>query len=441
MAIAMMFGLIFVFFVMAFALDSSLWYFDHRRAENQAEAAALAGVNELPGPIGPGTRTAVLAKVDEWLGYNQSSSSERLCPADSADTTNIFDSGGTGALNAVRVCVRRPAPAIFAQLAGIQGVMVSGAATARVRMEPLDYGLMAMGSCNLLNGHIVVNTNTIVRLDAPVGTHHGTYVAVHGCPAINLLGVQAELRATKHEVADILSVCLPGGNILFPPTCTIQGDIPDPYIDLKPLPQPGACRAWSNASPNPPDRYCSVTITAGPPAALLDCSGVPRSQCFYTFTGDFTMEQDAELQFLPSASGGTPAGVTLYFTCSVSPCNGAPVGNIQWANPGVKIGTMAQPLRGNPDWFHQLIWVDPTAQKTPARTVDIRVGPNTFLAGRIYAAPSDVRFTGNTGEIATLNVTVVASRIEFSGGMQLTFPWTPDTPAFLPVSRNVALVE
>jgi Flp pilus assembly protein TadG len=56
MAFAIMFGFLILFSLSAFGLDMGVWYADHRRAQNQAEAAALAGVNVLPQPEGPSGR-------------------------------------------------------------------------------------------------------------------------------------------------------------------------------------------------------------------------------------------------------------------------------------------------------------------------------------------------------------------------------------------------
>ena len=48
MAIAMILSLIGVLTLFALALDAGLWFFDHRTAQNQADAAALAAAQYLP---------------------------------------------------------------------------------------------------------------------------------------------------------------------------------------------------------------------------------------------------------------------------------------------------------------------------------------------------------------------------------------------------------
>jgi hypothetical protein len=121
MAILFVLTLLVVFIFFALAFDAGLWYFDHRTAQNQSEAAALAAVQELPATdTGPAT-----AAADDWLTKNGSGSDERSC-------LDYSDRNGDGLFDTVRVCVRRPSPGIFAALSGIESVNVSASATATV---------------------------------------------------------------------------------------------------------------------------------------------------------------------------------------------------------------------------------------------------------------------------------------------------------------------
>lgn len=121
MAILFVLTLLVVFIFFALAFDAGLWYFDHRTAQNQSEAAALAAVQELPATdTGPAT-----AAADDWLTKNGSGSDERSC-------LDYSDRNGDGRFDTARVCVRRESPGIFAALSGIDFVNVSAAATATV---------------------------------------------------------------------------------------------------------------------------------------------------------------------------------------------------------------------------------------------------------------------------------------------------------------------
>jgi Flp pilus assembly protein TadG len=121
MAILFILTLLVVFIFFALAFDAGLWYFDHRTAQNQSEAAALAAAQELPNTDTSGATAA----ADEWLAKNGSGADERYC-------LDYSDRSGDGKFDTARVCVRREAPGIFAALSGIKSVWVSAAATATV---------------------------------------------------------------------------------------------------------------------------------------------------------------------------------------------------------------------------------------------------------------------------------------------------------------------
>lgn len=124
MAILMVLIVIVVFMFFALALDAGLWYFDHRTAQNQTEAAALAAVQELPSQDTGDAQNA----AGTWLQRNGSGTGD-LCTTDGI----VFsDSNNDGAMDTVRVCVRRNSPGIFSQLAGIEFATISAAATARI---------------------------------------------------------------------------------------------------------------------------------------------------------------------------------------------------------------------------------------------------------------------------------------------------------------------
>src|SRR5438034_7274381 len=79
-----------VFVLAALALDSGLWFFDHRHAQNQAEAAAQAAAIELPAP----TTALATTQANAWLAKNREASitltevaTEALCASELSSTT------------------------------------------------------------------------------------------------------------------------------------------------------------------------------------------------------------------------------------------------------------------------------------------------------------------------------------------------------------------
>ncbi|GAB4320766.1 MAG: hypothetical protein Kow0010_00740 [Dehalococcoidia bacterium] len=121
MAITMVLMVLVVFMFFAFSFDAGLWYFDHRTAQNQAEAAALAAVHHLPDD----DTTAAQNAAEAWLTHNGAS-------VDDVECMEFEDRNGDGKYETARVCLRRQSPGIFAALSGISIAWISAAATATV---------------------------------------------------------------------------------------------------------------------------------------------------------------------------------------------------------------------------------------------------------------------------------------------------------------------
>lgn len=124
-AIAFVLTLLFIFTLFALAFDAGVWFFDHRTAQNQAEAAALAATQHLPAA----DTTAATTAADQALVANGSDSAERSC-------LEFEDRNGDGRYETVRVCVERNSAGVFSNLSGVTFVTVSAAATATV--GPVD---------------------------------------------------------------------------------------------------------------------------------------------------------------------------------------------------------------------------------------------------------------------------------------------------------------
>jgi Flp pilus assembly protein TadG len=136
MAITMVLVVLVIVAVTALSFDTGVWYFDHRTAQNQAEAAALAAVLELPAKgtqTDSDARANALAQANFILEKNGSdAAAEGECPtSDDANFVEFQDLTNDGKADSVTVCVRRQSPGAFSSLSGIDFVHVSASATAR----------------------------------------------------------------------------------------------------------------------------------------------------------------------------------------------------------------------------------------------------------------------------------------------------------------------
>lgn len=128
-AIGMVIGLLMFFAIFGVAFDAGLWYFDHRTAQNQAEAAALAGAQALADTLTQGQdaqKTAANAAIEEWLNRNGSSNGD-LCDGG----PDYAPANTAGSVDTVTVCLRRQSKAAFTMLPGIPWAWVSASATAK----------------------------------------------------------------------------------------------------------------------------------------------------------------------------------------------------------------------------------------------------------------------------------------------------------------------
>jgi len=174
MAFMMVLTLPVVLIFFTLALDAGIWYFDHRMAQNQADAAALAAVQLLPDTDileGSPAHKAVI----KWLQYNGSNPGQlSSCPESTPAPDFVVrpgleysDLGGDGQFDSVRVCVRRQSPGIFSQLVGIPFVNVSAAAMARAPgCTPLDIVLVLDNSASIDNNeHPLLQTAATALVD------------------------------------------------------------------------------------------------------------------------------------------------------------------------------------------------------------------------------------------------------------------------------------
>jgi Flp pilus assembly protein TadG len=117
---------IFVFMLFAIAFDVGLWMFDHRTAQNQAEAAALAAAQELPAT----DTSAATAAAEDYLARN--GVADPVADGCSTGWIAFSDTNGDGDNDEVRVCLERNSGVAFSALTNVAGIQISASATALV---------------------------------------------------------------------------------------------------------------------------------------------------------------------------------------------------------------------------------------------------------------------------------------------------------------------
>jgi hypothetical protein len=434
MAIFMVLMIFVVCTFFAMSIDAGAWYFDHRKAQNQAEAAALAGILELPG-----SETTALAAVNDFLVKNGTDpATVGACPTSSDSNFVEFDSSGeTGGVDTVTVCVRRQSSSFFARLGGIEALHVSAMAKAQLVEITVPYSLMAMDptACSAfqLRGNAIVNVS---------GTSEaaGTYTR-SGCStgdmALTIFGSNAILNVEGDNdvYGSANSRCQTGGQCN--PPAEKEGILTDPFKDVPvppivPVPPRTDCSADLSVSPGQ-----TVTVTPGcykrfevRGTANLVTGGI------YTVTGGVV---------LASATGVLNGdNVLFYITCPhvsdanrAAPCDGRDPAPFQSAGVS-RFDLSGKP--GSPEYENLAIFVDRTSGpglEDPGPAVQISGQGASQMTGAIYAIGSKVLITGN-GATLNLNIAVVANMLEFAGNGTVNVTYDI---LLIPPDFQVALIE
>lgn len=299
-AFAMVVCFLGIFAIAALALDAGLWFFDHRNAQNQVDAAALAGAQALPSTYAVATasggavdrakdylkRNGVPAAMADAATVSQGSAgTPPVCTTMAAGTVQIqltdLSTPADGTIDTIRVCVRRKSVVVFGALSSLATPKVSAGATATIPLKTLPYILMVLDDKNEYgalemsgNSHVVVagQGGTYVRSLATGNANTG---APNGCDKGEAICVETGSSITS-SINDVTSPhydCAGTCNIV--PSVS-QPYVEDPFINLAPPGLPTAKLTCASYQANP------VTLIASISPGCWDKLDVPNG-------GDWTM--------------------------------------------------------------------------------------------------------------------------------------------------------
>jgi Flp pilus assembly protein TadG len=138
----------------AMAIDVGLFLQERRDLQKSADAAALAGAQELPASPGDAQQ-----KTEEWAAKNGIDASE----LESIDITSTYAANDT-----ITVEVKRDVPFVFARVLGFSSGTMSADATARVGSPAGMGGLAPFG---VLEDAIELDEPTVLKYDAHEVSH------------------------------------------------------------------------------------------------------------------------------------------------------------------------------------------------------------------------------------------------------------------------------
>jgi Flp pilus assembly protein TadG len=144
----------------AMAVDVGLFLHERRELQKAADAAALAGAQELPGSPGDAQQRA-----EEWAENNGIDGDE----LEAIEITTTYATNDT-----ITVAVKRDVPFVFARVLGFTSNTMEADATARVGSPAAMSGLLPFG---VLEDAISPTESTVLKYDAQ-NVSHGNFGAL-----------------------------------------------------------------------------------------------------------------------------------------------------------------------------------------------------------------------------------------------------------------------
>jgi len=444
-----------LFGIMALTVDVGFWFLERRESQNNADAAALAAVQELPASNTTNARTQALL----YLAKNGHTGGS-VCNAQNSPTYTFFDAGvafrsdraPSTDYETVRVCTSDGGLVVFGNLLGLASVDIRAVAAAGLEVEPSRYALMAMNDddCSAAPSlHIRGGGSGVGYVELLEGG--ASYTALD-CGTTNTLRVDGNmtLEAEYHDFCGAAGK--QGSNSIL--TGTLNDgvcDVADPWGDDNRYPQPEAGTCITAASLGLPDfaftngdtdktptlepgTYCVPIVMSGSEVTLTLEEGE------YVFTGGFM------------ATNGSIVGdeVLLYFTCQgADTCEGATVkapapmdGSAGCSVPATFCvqGQANLNLTAPDGEPHIVIWVDRTAEIAAGVSLIRIAGQGTVvIEGHIYNWGGGIEIQGQGGGFNfTINGTILGDTIDIAGQGQYSVTWDEE---FAPKIFTQSLIE
>jgi hypothetical protein len=374
------------------ALDVGMAYAQQQAVQQAADAAAMAGADDLPG--------SAAAAIDDATAY---AAQNRFRNGVGGVTVQVFSPpeqsrSQNGNPNSVEVLISEPVSTTFLRALGFDAFTVHGHAVAT------SDAVSPCAICLLGRSGQTLTANGNVSVDAS----GGALTVDSGSADAAVLNGNGTLSAASVGIVGGYAV---NGNAAFEPT---------PQTGVAPAPDPLAHVAAPQVSG---PSYGDVTVNGSNPASLspgiygrITANGsgsLTLQPGVYVITGGLTLNGDVTL------SG---SGVTLYFTCGgysasdPAPCGGsAGAGLTENGNATVDLGPPASGAYAGLTLFYD---------RGDTQQLVLNGNPGTFT-GTVYAASSELVLNGNASGAFALNSLIVSQSMVLNGNGRIDVHYDP----------------
>ena len=382
------------------AMDAGSWYFTVRTLQTAADAAAMAGANQLSNGLGLANIRAAAFDDAQLNGYDATGTGTFIVHHPPLDGAYAGDN------QAIEIILSERAPLYFSSLFLSEGVTVTTKAVAKQFMQA-DMCMVALDKDGGPGLSISGNVDLIMDCGMAANTTAANALDINGAANIT-----ASTLWTMGDITDNGS-----GIVDVDYKFEQASEIDDPYKDLE-IPPYGGCD-YTNTKINTgtvtlsPGVYCGGIAVGANATVTLDTGE------YIIDGGDLSITGQGDLN-------GTD--VSLFFTSS----SGSDYGTVKIAGGGDV--TLAAPTSGPNQGL--LIYVDRNA---PEDSSDMGGNATGDLQGVVYMPTHTLTFHGTAGAgDGCLNL--IANRISVVGDVNLT------NDCYLagvenPVSLRVRLVQ
>jgi Flp pilus assembly protein TadG len=405
--------------MVGFSLDLGNARQTERQAQAGADAAALAGAQQLM--TTPVTWSAVVAQVQlyaqanfglattSWTGCSDPTALAYTPDLANSDTCISSDSSSSPTEVRVRIPVRN-VPTTFGKLAGVNQVAISAAATAKVEIGgPCVVCVLSQTASPALtakgNGGIVTGGNVIVDST--------------GDPAASLAGngnISAAGIGGPGAPADFVA----SQGATYTPAPVNEPPVPDPLAALPECPTVGSTSPCPTTLPEDAD----VMATSGTTTLSPGVYGNIKASSSASLTlnpGTYVITQSLSM----TGTGNLIAnGVTLYFACPEypSPCTPGEQGG-SFSITGSGTLSISPPTSGT---FQGLSFFADRNNVGPTGGSNLDGNGGSPESGTIYTKSMPLTLNGNgtSTTISTINSMVIASTLTLTGNGVVAIAYT-----------------
>lgn len=407
------FGLVALLGMTGLAIDVGIATIQRRQAQNAADAAALAGADDLPGSPGTPTNaetTAASSDASTQAGLNGFSAGGTVTIAVNTPPTTGKHAGDS---HSVQVVITKQVSTFFLGVLNQNRIKVTAQAVATAPPGAAKCALCILDAN--ASGALINNGNPTVKVQGAgivVDSSSNTAAIFNGSPSVS--------ATTFGIVGSYIS----NGGVTLSPTPTTTTAVPDP---LAGVPVPSVSGTPYPTQVN--NGSGTLTLSPGIYGTIINNGNgtINLNPGVYVITGQLILNGS------PTIVG---TGVTLYFTCSgysasnTAPCNGSSGAGLTLnGSPTYQLTAPTSSTCSSAPSTCPYVGLTVFYDRGNKAPLVLNGGPSDNFTGTVYAKSAQATLNGNPGDDQLNSLIVVdTATLNGSGTLTLNFDSSQNYP-------------